>query len=66
MHKEFGKAAGNAGLNHGLDLVVGAIGKVGDGPAGIDQDLVVERVDEFRQNTESRGNLILALVAVIL
>lgn len=50
MHKQFYKAAGDASLNNGLNLVVGSVRKVRDGPAGIDQDFVVEGVDQFGQN----------------
>ncbi len=47
MHEEINEAPANARLDDSLDLVVGAIRKVRDGPAGVNQDLVIERVDQF-------------------
>lgn len=57
VHEELHQSATDTRLNDGLDLVVGSIGKVGDRPACIDQDLVVQRVDELGENSQSRGDL---------
>jgi hypothetical protein len=53
VHEQLYEATGNAGLDDSLDLVVGTIRKVGDGPAGIDEDFVIERVDELGENGKS-------------
>ena len=58
VHEQLYKTAGDASLNDGLDLVVGAIGKVGDGPAGVDEDFVVERVYELGEHGEGRLDLL--------
>lgn len=57
VHKQLDQAAGDAGLDDGLDFVVGAIRKVGNSPASINQDLVIKRIDKFGQDGKSRGNL---------
>ena len=57
MHEQLNETTGDISLNDGLDLVVGTIREIRDGPAGIDEDLVVERVDELGEDGESRGNL---------
>ena len=64
MHKQLNKAARDAGFDDGLDLVVRSIGEVGDSPAGIDQDLIVERVDKLRQDRQSGQDLLDMLAAV--
>jgi hypothetical protein len=56
VHEELHQATRNAGLNDSLDLVVGAIGKVRDSPAGVDQDLVIEHVNELGKDGQSGGN----------
>jgi hypothetical protein len=50
VHQQLDKTAGYASLDDGLNLVVGAVGEVRDGPAGVNEDLVVERVDELGED----------------
>jgi hypothetical protein len=57
VHQQLDKTAGNASLN----LVVGAVGEVRDGPAGVNEDLVVERVDELGE--DGQGGLDLQALA---
>jgi hypothetical protein len=57
VHKKFDQTARDAGLDNSLDLVVGTVGEVGDGPASVNQDLIVKHVDELSEDRESRGNL---------
>jgi len=56
VHEKLNQSARNASLNNGLNLVVGSIGEVRDGPAGIDKDLVIKGVDELGQDRKSGGN----------
>ena len=58
VHEQLYETAGDAGLDDGLDLVVGAIGEVRDGPAGVDEDLVVERVYELGEHGQGRLDLL--------
>lgn len=57
MHKELNQSTGNAGLNNSLDLVVRTIREVGDSPASINQDFVVQRVNQLGQDGEGGRNL---------
>src|SRR4051812_41368868 len=57
MHQQLDKSAGNASLNDCLDLVIGTVGQVRDGPAGIDEDLIIKGVDELSKYGQSRSNL---------
>jgi hypothetical protein len=57
MHEEVNEAADNARLDDSLNLVGGPVRKVGDGPAGVNKDLVVEGVDELRENGEGGRDL---------
>lgn len=57
VHEELNKTPGNASLDNRLDLVVGSIREVGDGPASVNKNLIVERVDELGENWQSRGDL---------
>jgi hypothetical protein len=52
VHEQVHQAAAYARLDNCLDLVVGAVGKVRDSPASINQNLVIERVDELGQDGE--------------
>jgi hypothetical protein len=61
VHQQLDKTAGNASLDDGLNLVVGAVGEVRDGPAGVNEDLVVERVDELGE--DGQGGLDLQALA---
>jgi hypothetical protein len=56
VHQEVNKTTADARLNDSLDLVVGAVRKVRDGPARINEDLVVKRVDELGEDGESGGD----------
>lgn len=58
VHEQLYKTAGDASLNDGLNLVVGAIREVRDGPAGVDEDFVVERVYELGEHGEGRLDLL--------
>jgi hypothetical protein len=57
VHQELDKSAWNTRFDDCLNFVVGTIREVGYGPAGIDEDLVVERVDELGKDGKSRCNL---------
>ncbi|KAI6766284.1 hypothetical protein HG530_007354 [Fusarium avenaceum] len=59
MHEQLHQSAGDASFDDGLDLVVGSIGEVRDGPASINQDLIVKGVDELGQDRKGGGNLIM-------
>jgi hypothetical protein len=48
VHEEFDQAARNASLDDSLNLIIGTVREVGDGPAGIDQNFVVERINQLR------------------
>lgn len=52
MHQQLYETAGNTGLDDSLNLVVGSIREVGDGPARVDEDFVIERVDELGKDGE--------------
>ena len=57
MHEEFDETTRNTGLNDGLNFVIGPIGEVRDGPASVDEDFIIERVDKLGKNGESRRDL---------
>lgn len=57
MHEEIDETAANSGFDDGLNFVVRPVGEVRNGPASIDKDFVVKRVDEFCQYAKCRGNL---------
>lgn len=57
VHKQLDKPSGNTGLDNSLDLIVGAIRKVRNSPACIDQNLVIERVNKLGENREGRCDL---------
>lgn len=57
MHQKVNKTPANARFDDSLNFVVGSIGEVRDRPAGINEDLVVKRVDQLGQDSESRGDL---------
>jgi len=40
-----------------LDLVVGTVGQVGDGPTSVDKDLVVKGIDELGKDMEGGEDL---------
>lgn len=57
MQKKLNKSARDTGLDNGLNLIVGTVGKVRNGPACIDQDFIVEGVNKLRKDRKGRGNL---------
>lgn len=59
VEEELDESAGDTSFNNSLDLLVRAVRQVRDGPAGVDEDFVVERVDELGENGQRRGNLFL-------
>ena len=65
MHEEIHESPANTGLDDSLDLVVGAVREVRDGPARVNQNLIVERVNELRENGEGRRDLDTWLVEVL-
>lgn len=52
MGEQLYQTAGNTSFDDCLNLFVGAIGEIRDSPAGINEDFVVERVDEFSKDRE--------------
>jgi hypothetical protein len=40
-----------------LDLIVGTVREVGNRPARVDEDLVIEGVDQLGEDSESRRDL---------
>ena len=58
MHEQLYKATGNTRFNDSLDFVIGTIRKIGNGPASINQNLVIQRVDKLGQDWQSRENLL--------
>lgn len=65
MEEELDKSTRNASLDNCLNLLVRSIREVGDGPACIDEDLVIQRVDQLGEDGESGGNLHNLLVITI-
>ena len=57
MHKKFHQAARNACFNNSLDLIIGTIRQVGNSPASIDKDLVIQHINKFGKDGESRSDL---------
>lgn len=57
MHQEVDEAPADAGLNNSLDLIVGPVREVGNRPACVNEDLVIERVDQLGEDGESGGDL---------
>ena len=63
MEQELNESAGDASLDNSLNLFVGTIRKVRNRPASVDKDLIIERVDELRENRQSGGNLNIRLAS---
>ena len=42
----------DAGLHHHVNAVVGAVGEVGDGPAGVRQDVLITQVEQLDQGRQ--------------
>lgn len=57
MEQELNESAGDASLDNSLNLFVGTIRKVRNRPASVDKDLIIERVNELRENRQSGRNL---------
>lgn len=57
MHEEFNQTSRNSCFDDGLDLIIGTIGKIGDGPASIDEDFVIKHVDKLGQDGKGRVDL---------
>jgi hypothetical protein len=57
MHEKLDETTRNTGLNDRLNFVIGSIREVRDGPAGVDEDFIVQRVDKLGKNGESRRDL---------
>ena len=57
MHQELDKTARNTVLDNSLNFVVRAIGEIRDGPAGVDEDLIVEGEDELGKYWQSWSDL---------
>jgi hypothetical protein len=47
VHQELYETAGDTSFDDSLDLVIGAVGEVGDGPTGVNEDFIIEGVDKF-------------------
>lgn len=52
IHEKFDQTPDDSRLDDSLDLIVRAVREVGDGPARVDEDLVVEREDELGEDAE--------------
>ena len=54
-HEQLHEAADDTALNDSLDLVVASVAQVGDGPACVDEDLVIQGEHKLGEDSE-RGN----------
>ena len=52
--EQLDESADHAGLDHGLDLVIGAVGEVRERPAGVSEDLFIVRENQVCQARERR------------
>ena len=57
MEEKLDESTRNASLDNCLNFLVRSIREVGDGPACIDEDLVIQRIDELGEDGESGSNL---------
>ena len=57
MQKQVNESSAHTRLDDRLDFVVGSVREVRNSPAGVNENLVVERIDELRENCESRRDL---------
>ena len=57
-HQKLDQALGDAGVQHALDALVGAVGQVRNRPARIGDDVLVRVVDELVQRRQGRRDLI--------
>jgi hypothetical protein len=55
VHEELHQTSAHASVDNGLDLVVAAIGQIREGPAGIDEHLLVSGVEEIGEGWEGRA-----------
>lgn len=56
MHEQLYQTARDVGLDNSLDLIIRTVGKVGDGPASVNENLVVEGVHELGEDREGRSD----------
>ena len=69
MAHEGDQARHDAGLHHHVNAVVGAVGEVGGGPAGVRQDVLiaqVEQLDQGGQNLVGQEEILLNSPGVLL
>lgn len=57
LHEKFHKAPADAGIDDGLDFVVGAVGEVGQGPAGVCQQVRVAAEEKPGQHRQAGRHL---------
>ena len=62
MHEQVNQSPANTRLDNGLYFIVGTVGQVGDGPASIDENFVVKRVNELGQDGQSGRDLVYKVV----
>ena len=53
MAHEGDQARHHAGLHHHVNAVVGAVGEVGGGPAGVRQDVFIAQVEQLDQGGQN-------------
>lgn len=58
VHEKVNETPADTGFDDGLDLVVGPVREIGNGPASIDENLVIDRVDKLGEDVQCRCNLI--------
>jgi len=56
-HQQVDQSPAHSTLDNGLDLIVCTVGQVADGPACIDEHLVVQGVNQFGQDSERGSDL---------
>jgi len=56
VHQQLDEAAGDAGLDNSLDLIVGTVRKIADRP-GVNKNLIIEGVDKLGEDREGRRDL---------
>jgi hypothetical protein len=57
VHQKIHQASTHPGLDDSLNLVIRAIGEVGDCPTGVDEDFIVEGIYELGENSQGGRNL---------
>jgi len=61
VHEELNQSAHNTGFDDLVDLLIGSVRQVGDGPADVGEDLVVIHQHKASEDGESRADLEKAL-----